>query len=123
MRLIDADELMERLSRMDDLISRSALLAAYDKAHQGPPGGARKLIEEAPTAEAEPARLLTPEDWENNPDVDSEGYLPAWCDEYVDCDLLESGWTVVCVEALQNRGRRYWTKRPTREQMEATPWP
>ena len=35
---------------MDDLISRSALLAAYDKAHQGPPGGARKLIENAPDA-------------------------------------------------------------------------
>lgn len=35
---------------MDDLISRSALLAAYDKAHQGPPGGARKLIENAPGA-------------------------------------------------------------------------
>lgn len=35
---------------IDDLISRSALLAAYDKAHQGPPGGARKLIEEAPEA-------------------------------------------------------------------------
>lgn len=35
---------------MDDLISRKALLDAYDKAHQGPPGGARKLIEEAPDA-------------------------------------------------------------------------
>ena len=35
---------------MDDLISRSALLEAYDKAHQGPPGGARKLIESAPDA-------------------------------------------------------------------------
>ena len=34
----------------NDLISRSALLAAYDKAHQGPPGGARKLIEDAPEA-------------------------------------------------------------------------
>jgi len=33
-----------------DLISRSALLEAYDKAHQGPPGGARKLIEDAPEA-------------------------------------------------------------------------
>ena len=32
----------------NDLISRSALLVAYDKAHKGPPGGARKLIEEAP---------------------------------------------------------------------------
>lgn len=38
---------------MEDLISRAALLAAYDAAHKGPPGGARKLIEEAPTIEAE----------------------------------------------------------------------
>lgn len=35
---------------MDDLISRSALLAAYDKAHHGPPGGARDLIKNAPDA-------------------------------------------------------------------------
>lgn len=33
---------------MSDCISRAALLAAYDAAHVGPPGGARKLIEEAP---------------------------------------------------------------------------
>lgn len=31
-----------------DLISRSALLAEYDRVHVGAPGGARKLIEEAP---------------------------------------------------------------------------
>ena len=30
------------------LIERERLLAEYDKAHVGPPGGARKLIEEAP---------------------------------------------------------------------------
>jgi hypothetical protein len=36
----------------DDLISRKALLVAYDQAHKGPPGGARKLIEEAPTVPA-----------------------------------------------------------------------
>ena len=36
----------------NDLISRKALLEAYDKAHQGPPGGARKLIEEAPGVDA-----------------------------------------------------------------------
>lgn len=34
----------------DDLISRGALLVAYDQAHKGPPGGARKLILEAPAA-------------------------------------------------------------------------
>lgn len=34
---------------MSDLIDRDALLAEYDRVHVGPPGGARKLIEDAPT--------------------------------------------------------------------------
>lgn len=33
---------------MAEYIEREALLVAYDEAHKGPPGGARKLIEEAP---------------------------------------------------------------------------
>ena len=37
-----------------ELIEKQALLDAYDTAHQGPPGGARKLIEEAPIIEAAP---------------------------------------------------------------------
>ena len=32
---------------MSDLISRSALLAEYDRQHEGEPGRARKLIEDA----------------------------------------------------------------------------
>ena len=36
-----------------DLISRSSLLAKYDKEHEGPPGRARKLIEEEPPAHIE----------------------------------------------------------------------
>ena len=40
----------------NDTISRTALLAAYDAAHKGPPGKARKLIEEAPTVDAAPVR-------------------------------------------------------------------
>ena len=39
---------------MSDLVSRAALLAEYDKRHVGPPGGARKLIEEAPAVDAVP---------------------------------------------------------------------
>lgn len=35
-----------------DLISRSALLAEYDRVHVGEPGGARKLIAEAPAVDA-----------------------------------------------------------------------
>ena len=36
----------------NDLISRQALLAEYDRVHIGPTGGARKLIEDAPTVDA-----------------------------------------------------------------------
>lgn len=41
---------------MNDLISRKALLAEYDRVHVGEPGMARKLIEDAPTVDAEPVR-------------------------------------------------------------------
>ena len=37
---------------MDDLISRKALIAEYDRVHIGPPGGARKLMEDAPSVDA-----------------------------------------------------------------------
>lgn len=43
---------MEELK--NGMISRSVLLAAYDAAHKGPPGGARKLIEDAPAIDAVP---------------------------------------------------------------------
>ena len=37
---------------MDDLISRKALLAEYDRVHIGEPGKARKLVEDAPRVDA-----------------------------------------------------------------------
>lgn len=37
---------------MDDLISRKALLAEYDRVHIGEPGKARNLIEDAPRVDA-----------------------------------------------------------------------
>ena len=40
---------------MSDLVCREALLEKYDAAHEGPPGGARKLIEEAPAVSLEDA--------------------------------------------------------------------
>lgn len=39
---------------MAEYIEREALLAEYDRVHVGPPGGARKLIEEAPAADVAP---------------------------------------------------------------------
>ena len=43
---------------MDDLISKKLLLSAYDEKHKGPAGGARKLIEDAPTIHAVPLDKL-----------------------------------------------------------------
>lgn len=40
------------------LIDADALLAEYDRQHEGEPGKARKLIEDAPTAAAVPASKL-----------------------------------------------------------------
>lgn len=40
-----------------DYISRKWLLNEYDKRHKGPPGGARKMIEEAPPADVRPVVL------------------------------------------------------------------
>lgn len=37
----------------NDLISRSALIAEYDRVHVGVPGGARKLMVDAPAVDAE----------------------------------------------------------------------
>lgn len=39
-----------------EYIERGALLTEYDRVHVGPPGGARKLIEEAPAVEVAPVR-------------------------------------------------------------------
>lgn len=39
---------------MNDLISRSALIAEYDRVHVGAPGGARKLMVDAPAVDAVP---------------------------------------------------------------------
>ena len=40
---------MENIKR---LIDANALIAEYDRVHIGPPGGARKLMEDAPTVDA-----------------------------------------------------------------------
>ena len=39
---------------MADLISRAYVLAEYDRQHKGPPGNARKIMEEAPAVDAAP---------------------------------------------------------------------
>ena len=69
--------------------------------------------------EAQEPRLMTPEDFENNPDVDKQRRLPCWV-EYEDGYC---GWSFVCEHEVEDaNGHRFWTSRPTDEQMEATPW-
>ena len=43
---------------MDDLISRAHVLAEYDRQHKGRPGGARKIMEDAPAVDAIPVEWL-----------------------------------------------------------------
>ena len=44
-------------------IDGDALLAEYDRLHEGPPGRARKLIEQAPTIEPEIIRCKDCKHW------------------------------------------------------------
>ena len=57
-----------------EYIDRATPLAEYDRVHVGPPGGARKLIEEAPVADVAEVVHGT---WrfEHDPITDPKGYF------------------------------------------------
>lgn len=74
-------------------------------------------------------RVMTSTDFENNPNADEEGYIPVWVEynrkngweEWWDDQPDE--WAVLKTATVTNSGsRRYWTGKPTKQQMEATPW-
>ena len=47
----------DRLKKpVNDFVSRQWLIDEYHRRHEGPPGGALKMIEEAPAADVEPVR-------------------------------------------------------------------
>ena len=58
------------------LIDADVLLAEYDRQHEGEPGKARKLIEDAPTVDA--VEVVRCKDCKHR-------YSDSWC-EYVDDD-------------------------------------
>ena len=49
-----SDEYCEEARKKNDFVSRQWLIDEYHQRHQGPPGGALKMIEEAPAAEVYP---------------------------------------------------------------------
>ena len=73
----------------NDLISRAALIAEYDRVHVGEPGGARKLMEEAPAVDAEP--VIRCKDCKHCVYEEDDSGL-CWCN--IHSQLTESGeWT------------------------------
>ncbi len=69
--------------------------------------------------EQEP-RVMTLEDFENNPSVDQYGCLPCWM-EYRE-EPKWDGWAEATVHTCVEYGRRPWTSRPTDEQRQAVKW-
>lgn len=51
---------------MGDLISRAYIIAEYDRQHQGHPGNARRIMEDAPVVDAIPVEWLEEHDSEGN---------------------------------------------------------
>lgn len=68
--------------------------------------------------EQEP-HIITKDDFNNNPSVDENGYLPAYC-EKIDRPI---GWMAIHKGYIGARKDiRYWTGKPTEEQREAVKW-
>jgi hypothetical protein len=67
------------------------------------------------------ARLVTVADFENNPGLDDGGHLNVW-KEYKDGSRC--GWDTIIVNDARafTDLRRYWTSRPTPEQMREMKW-
>ena len=68
-----------------DLIYRDDLIAAYDAAHKGPPGLARKLMQEAPAVDAAP---VVHAHWME--DEDSGDIVCSACEARYDGDIVLS---------------------------------
>jgi len=64
-------------------------------------------------------RLITEDDFKNNPALDTDGCLPAFC-ESVNRPI---GWMAIHKGYINGRrDLRYWTSIPSARQMKETPW-
>ena len=99
----EAIEVLEEVKMLDDS------MFAYSQVYND----ALDMAIEA--LKAQEPRLVIADDFK---DADDYGWIPAWCEErtggfYCECILIG---------ALKEKGIRYWTSRPTKEQMEAVKW-
>lgn len=121
---------------MTDLISRSALLAEYDKKHKGPPGKIRRLIENAPPAGAKRMNVVEAIDnamqFLDNPDSVTPVFVqfnPVFGESLND-ERSAPPWRCGVNQRylLKNNAERYgkefvfWTSRPTEEQKASVKW-
>lgn len=77
---------------MKDLIDRQALLAEYDRHHVGKPGRARKLIEDAPSAEPERKKgewIYGENDGQDGWFCSECGFFIPWYYEYYGLDNID----------------------------------
>lgn len=83
-------------------------------------------------AQEEPTRLMMEKDWDDNPNVDADGFLPCWIEftaeeraniqEDLGQNYEPDGWDTCKQEELKEKSFRLWNGRPTKKQMEETPW-
>lgn len=78
---------------MHDLISRAYVLAEYDRQHKGPPGGARKIIEDAPAVDAVP--VMRCRNCIHCFNTDSDPMEPYDGEAHWYCDEFDTDWNVL----------------------------
>ena len=71
---------------------------------------------------AQEPHLLTKDDFNDNPNMDEQGFLPVWR-EYKDNDIFD-GWDCVQIYSIarQGDGCRMWTSKPSDELMKKVKW-
>ena len=77
-----------------DLISRQALLEEYDRLHVGEPGRARKMIEDAPSAQTEIIRCTECKHYREYDSEYVENAVVVQCmaDRYPISETIPDGW-------------------------------
>lgn len=77
---------------------------------------------------AKQPRVMTDADFIDNPNMDSQGFLPAWLEYRRDgewaeyWDDTEDEWANVTADNFRGEGYRCWTARPDEKVRAETPW-